>query len=349
MAKIHFLDLTFAELREILLSWGEPKFRAGQVWRWVYHNQIFDPAEMSNLPKELRQRLAQEFQFSLLRPLERIASQDGLTEKVLFETEDAQTVEAVLMRYRERNSVCISSQIGCPIGCPFCATGQSGFVRNLSAGEIAAQVLYFSQILRGERKRVTHVVLMGMGEPLLNFDAVWQAILSLNDPRGFGLGARHFTISTAGVIPGIERLAGEDLEVGLAVSLHAPDDALRDVLVPINKRYPLKDLMTAVRAYIERRGRRVTFEYALIAGVNDAEAQAQQTADLLRGLLCHVNLIPLNPTAGSSWRPSPVEKVRKFQEILEENGVRTTVRLRRGIDIQAGCGQLRHKHLLKEN
>jgi 23S rRNA (adenine2503-C2)-methyltransferase len=238
--------------------------------------------------------------------------------------------------------------------CALCATGQMGFRRQLSAGEIVAQVLYFARQLQSQGQAVTHVVLMGMGEPLANYDASLAAVRRLNDPAGFHLGARHFTISTVGLVPGIRRLADEDLPVNLAVSLHAPDDALRDRLVPINRHYPLADLFAAVREYIGRTGRRVTFEYALIArgssageratdiaGVNDSEAQARALAARLRGLLAHVNLIPLNPVPGIDLRPSSPRRVRAFQRVLEEAHVPVTLRDSRGASIQAGCGQLR--------
>jgi 23S rRNA (adenine2503-C2)-methyltransferase len=212
-----------------------------------------------------------------------------------------------------------------------------GFVRNLTPGEIVEQVLYFC---RKSRKRITNVVLMGMGEPFLNYEATWQAIEALNDPRGFNLGARKITISTVGIVPGIERLSRERLQVGLAVSLHAPNDEIRGELVPINSRYPIENLMKACREYVERTGRRITFEYALMDGVNDSVWQARQLAKLLRGLLCHINLIPLNPVEGSPFRPSPKRKVLAFQEELNKRGIPTTLRVRRGVEIQAGCGQL---------
>jgi len=264
---------------------------------------------------------------------------------VLFETQDGETLEAVLMRYTARNSLCVSCQIGCPIGCEICATGQRGFVRNLSVGEITAQVLHYARQLRTENAHLTNVVFMGMGEPMLNFDAVWNTILNLNDREGLALGARRFTISTAGVVTGIERMARESLEVGLAISLHSPDNDLRDRLVPTNRRYPLERLLPAARLYSERTGRRVTFEYALIKDVNDTEGHALRTAALLRGLRCHVNLIPLNPTPGCQYEPSTPETVLRFQQILVKERIQTTVRLRRGIEIAAGCGQLRGQHL----
>ncbi|MHB1295664.1 MAG: 23S rRNA (adenine(2503)-C(2))-methyltransferase RlmN [Anaerolineae bacterium] len=333
------LGLAPEELQALLVEWGEPRFRAAQIWRWLYRSLVTAPADMTNLPAALRGLLAERTHVSALTPVARTMSDDAQTEKVLFETRDGQHIEAVLMRYEDRNTVCVSSQVGCPVGCGFCATGQSGFVRNLQAGEIVAQVLHFGRALKPD-DHVTNVVLMGMGEPLLNYDAVWRAIRALHHPEGLGLGARRFTLSTAGVVPGIDRMAAEPLEVGLALSLHAPDDALRDTLVPLNRRYPIASVLEACRRYIERTGRRVTFEYALIRNVNDSVEQARRTATLLHGLLCHVNLIPVNATAGGC-EPSPRERVLAFQEVLVGQHVPTTVRQSRGQEIQAGCGQLR--------
>lgn len=343
--KINLLDLTFPELVQLVVDWGEPRFRATQIWRWLYSNLARDAGEMLNLPKDLRQRLQEQTYIGYLKPVTSTMDEDRLTEKVLFETVDGQFLETVLMRYTNRNTICVSSQIGCPLGCTICATGQRGLVRNLTTGEVTAQTLHFARQLREQNAHVTNVVFMGMGEPMLNFDAVWRSILNLNDREGLALGSRRFTLSTAGVVPGIERLARESLAVGLAISLHAPDNALRDQLVPVNRRYPLERLLPASKFYIERTGRRVTFEYALLDGVNDSDDHARRTAVLLHGLLCHVNLIPMNPTPDSSYRPSPNERVLRFQEILVKERIQTTVRLRRGVDIQAGCGQLRGQYL----
>ena len=343
--KLDLLDLSYADLEQLLTGWGQPRFRAMQVWRWLYNALSARPEEMANLPKALRQRLAEETYVGGLVSIASNVAEDGLAEKVLLQMADGQATEAVLMHYTERNTVCVSSQIGCAVGCTFCATGQQGFARNLTAGEIIAQILLFARRLRAHGGHVTHVVFMGMGEPMLNFDAVWRAIRALNHPEGLALGWRRFTISTAGVIPGIERLAHEGQEVGLAVSLHAADDVTRNSLLPIGRRYPLGKLIPAVKLYVERLGRRVTFEYVLLKGVNDGDEQARRTVALLQGLLCHVNLIPLNPTPGCSHEPSLPERVSRFQEILLKGHIQATVRLRRGLDIQAGCGQLRGRYL----
>jgi 23S rRNA (adenine2503-C2)-methyltransferase len=342
---INLLDLSLEQLTQLVMSWGEPRFRAAQIWRWIYHTLTDDPEEMGNLPAALRQRLIEQTEIRHLSVVARAEGDQGQTEKVAFQTPDGHLVETVLMRYTNRNTVCVSSQIGCPVGCTFCATGRSGFVRDLTTGEITAQVLHFAQRLQRENAHVTNVVFMGMGEPMLNFDAVWQSLLNLNDREGLALGIRRFTISTVGVVPGIERMAREGLAVGLALSLHAPDDKLRSQLVPINRRYPLARLLEAVRFFIERTGRRVTFEYALAEGVNDSDAHAHATGALLRGLLCHVNLIQMNPVEGADFRPSSRERILRFQEILVQEHLQTTVRISRGSDIQAGCGQLRGQYL----
>jgi 23S rRNA (adenine2503-C2)-methyltransferase len=248
------------------------------------------------------------------------------------------------MRYEKRQTLCISTQAGCAMGCPFCATGQMGFMRNLTAGEIVAQVLYYAHHLAQAGKQVTNIVFMGMGEPLANYAETWRAIRRLNDPSGFNLGARHLTLSTVGLVPAIRRMSKQPEQVNLAVSLHAPTDELRNTIVPINRRYPLAMLMQTLRDYIETTHRRVTFEYALMDGLNDQDEQADQLAALLDGLLCHVNLIPLNPTPNSPWSGSSDERVYAFRDCLLAAGIPTTVRLRRGIDIAAGCGQLHNAH-----
>ncbi len=345
--RVRLLELDRPALTALLQGWGEPAYRAGQLWAWLYRDLATDFAEMTNLPAGLRQKLAQGAALATVAALEEIGSADGETRKVLLELGDGETVESVLMLYARRRTACISTQVGCPIRCPFCATGQAGLIRNLSAGEIVAQALYLARLARplapaGERP-LTNVVYMGMGEPLLNYEATLRSVEVLNDGAGFGLGARQFTISTAGVAPAIRRLAGEALQVNLAVSLHAPEDALRDQLTPLNRRYPIAEVMDAVDYYMGVTGRRVTFEYALIAGVNDALEMAEALGRLLAGKLAHVNLIPVNPAEGSALRPTPREQVDAFAEIVRGRGVACTVRLRRGIDVQAGCGQLRSR------
>jgi 23S rRNA (adenine2503-C2)-methyltransferase len=344
MDSIQLLDLTKDELQALLVDWGQPRYRADQIWGWLYQRFAVTPEEMTDLPRSLRVRLAAETNFEPLTPLTTLDSSDGQTRKTLFALHDGPQIEAVLMRYEKRRTLCISTQAGCAMGCPFCATGQGGFARNLRVGEIVAQVLFYARMLAEEERRVTNVVFMGMGEPLANYAATWSAIRRLNDPNGFGLGARAMTLSTVGLVPAIRRMSREPEQVGLAVSLHAPTDDLRDQLVPVNRRYPLDQLMGVCRDYIAATRRRISFEYALMDGINDRVDQAYQLINLIGDMLAHVNLIPLNPTVGGPYQGSPPERVRAFQAVLERGGVSTTVRLRRGIDIQAGCGQLRARY-----
>ena len=345
--KPSLLNLSQDELKNLMTAWGEPAYRARQLETWLYQHYVDDVARMGNLPQGLRRRLAGETILSPLAPTIVVDSSDGCTQKALFGLPDGREIETVLMRYEQRQTLCISTQAGCAMGCPFCATGQLGFMRNLSAGEIVAQVLYYARRLDQEGKRVTNIVFMGMGEPLANYAETWRAIRRLNDPAGFNLGARHMTLSTVGLVPAIRRMSNEPEQVGLAVSLHAPTDELRNLLVPVNRRYPLALLMPAVRDYIAATRRRVTFEYALMDQVNDSDLHANQFAELVQGLLCHINLIPLNPTPNSPWSGSPDERVDAFRDRLVAAGLPTTVRVRRGIDIAAGCGQLHNAHSQK--
>ncbi len=333
-------DLEFSELSNILTTWGQPVFRARQIWTGLYKNFWQSPDEFTDLPKELRDRLAENFRFDILTPSLKLDSSDGLTRKTLFKLQDGRQIETVLMRYDRRRTICISTQVGCAMGCTFCATGQMGFTRHLSSGEIIAQVMYFAHVLQAENDVVTNIVLMGMGEPFHNYDNTMAAIDRLNDPDGYNFGARRFTISTSGLAPAIRQFASEKRQVNLAVSLHAAEDALRLSMMPVNKKYDLEELIQACREYVETTGRRITFEWALINGVNDTPEQARKLASLLKGLICHVNAIPLNPTTGFEGKATTRERADAFKQILEQNGIPCTIRIRRGIDIQAGCGQL---------
>jgi len=356
VSPIQLLDLTRKEVGELLADLGQPRYRAGQVYRWLYQSLAEDFEAMTDLPRDLRVRLSEVASCKPLGLVAEEVSRDGLTHKALFRLSDGETVETVLMLYEQRQTVCISTQVGCAIRCPFCATGQGGLVRNLSKGEILGQVLYYARWLAGPHtgravassiqtpSRVTNVVLMGMGEPLANYDATWGALERLNDPEGFGFGARHMTLSTAGWVPGIDRMSHERMQVGLAVSLHAPTDRLRSKLVPLNQRFSLPDLMAACERYVERTGRRITFEYALLQGINDSDEQAARLRRLLRRLMCHVNLIPVNRVTGSPYQPSSRQRTQSFLRVLRYGGISATVRLRRGLDIDAGCGQLRQRH-----
>jgi 23S rRNA (adenine2503-C2)-methyltransferase len=334
------LDLTFEELAARLEDIGIQPYRAGQIWRAVFADLATAYDQITTLPKSLRAQLDEAIPWPEAATARMLLSKDSRTAKVLHRLDDGETIESVLMRYARRKTACISTQVGCAMGCRFCATGQSGFRRNLSAGEIVGQVLALARLLP-PAERISHVVFMGMGEPLANYEATLQSAHILNDPRGFSLGARSFTISTVGIVPGIERLAREDLQVNLAVSLHAADDALRSLLVPANQRYPVTDVVRACREYVSRTHRRVTFEIALISGINDADVHARQLLSVLRGVLCHVNLIAFNPIPGTPWRPSNNDRVQAFLHIVEEAGIPATVRVSRGADIQAACGQLR--------
>jgi len=338
-------ELNFTQLSDLLVDLGEPKFRTKQIWQWLYRRFATDFSKMGNLPGELRQKLADSYS---LDPSEIVSSQrsnDRQTTKVLFQLPDGQLVETVLMKYEKRRTLCISTQAGCAMGCVFCATGQMGFFRNLTSAEIVAQVIYFARLLADDDEHVTNIVMMGMGEPLHNYENCIAAVDKLTDNDGFNLGARKITISTVGLIPAIRRYADEQRQTPLAVSLHAATDEERSKLIPINKKWPIADLMDACRYYINKTGRRLTFEWALIQNENDTIEQAQALGKLIQGMLCHVNLIPLNPTSGFNGGPSGRTRVEAFQQELANYGVSSTVRVRRGIDIQAGCGQLRDRHL----
>lgn len=341
--KINLYDLEFDDLKALLGKLSQPSFRAQQVWEWLYHHYAGDFEAMTNLPKSLRARLAEAATLDIGPIVSEQHSSDGQTKKVLFQLADGQFIETVLMRYHKRRTLCISSQAGCAMGCVFCATGQMGFFRHLTVGEIVAQVLHFARELAETDEHVTNIVLMGMGEPLHNYDNTLTAVDRLTDETGFNLGARKITISTVGLVPAIRRYADEQRQTPLAVSLHAATNEERDKLIPVNRRWPIAEIIDACRYYVDKTNRRLTFEWALIANENDTVAQANKLGALLTGMLCHVNLIPLNPTEGYGGRPSSPEQVAQFQDELARFGVSSTVRVRRGIDIQAGCGQLRDR------
>ena len=327
------------EISGLLTDWGEPTYRAGQVWDGLYRRRTA-LEELTNVGRPLRARLAEALPLALTAVHTSVAD-GGETTKWLWACGDGASVETVLMLYPARATVCVSTQAGCAMGCTFCATGQAGFERHLAAGEVVEQVV---RAQHTSPQRVGNVVFMGMGEPLANYDATWAAVERLHDD--LGISARHITVSTVGVVPGMRRLAQERLPVTLAVSLHAPEDALRDELVPLNRRYPLEEVLSAARDYLAHSGRRLSFEYAMIGGVNDAPAQADLLARRLRGFspAAHVNLIPLNPTPGFGAPASPPRKVAAFAERLRQSGVGATIRRNRGTDIDAACGQLRTRH-----
>jgi 23S rRNA (adenine2503-C2)-methyltransferase len=326
-------------LRGQLIELGQPKYRAKQVCEWVYHKGVTTFSEMTNIPKELRALLETHYSFGHLRIEVSQRSKDG-TEKRLYRLPDDQMIESVLMPYRDgRRTACLSSQAGCAMGCTFCATGQMGFARHLKAEEIFEQAQIFSTELQKRGERLTNCVFMGMGEPLHNYDALLESIYLIKDR--LGIGARRITVSTVGLVPQIQKFAEEGLQVKLAISLHSTRDNERSASMPINRKYPIGALIESCRQFVDKTGRRITFEWALIHEHNDSMEEAERLAVLLRGLLCHVNVIPLNPTQGFKGSPSDPQRVRTFVDTLTRRGIPATIRIRRGIDIDAGCGQLK--------
>jgi 23S rRNA (adenine2503-C2)-methyltransferase len=333
-----------------LVAWfaerGEPGWRARQVADAVWGRSATSVEEIRTLPAGLRAAVEDAFRFDTVDDTELRLSDAGLTEKGLHRLSDGTLIESVLMHYpargamRERHTLCISSQGGCAVGCPFCATGELGFGRDLETAEIVDQVRHAARRLDAAGQRLTNVVFMGMGEPLLNLDRVLAAVDALNDPRRFGLGARHITVSTSGVVPGIRRLTALGPQFTLAVSLHAARDPLRDVLVPLNRRWPVAEVVEAAREHAAATGRRVTYEATMIEGINDTEVDAHAMAELLRGDHAHVNLIPMNPVAHTPWSASPDAVIERFAAILADAGVTATIRRNRGQEIGAACGQL---------
>jgi 23S rRNA (adenine2503-C2)-methyltransferase len=334
------------ELAAWFAARGEPAYRARQVSDAVWGRTATGVDDIRTLPVALREAVDAAFRFDTVADTELRLSDGGLTEKGLHRLSDGTLIESVLMHYparpgqRERHTLCISSQGGCAVGCPFCATGELGFGRDLDTAEIVDQVRHAARRLAVDGKRLTNVVFMGMGEPLLNLDRVLAAVDALNDPRRFGLGARHITVSTSGVVPGIRRLTALGPQFTLAVSLHAARDALRDVLVPLNRRWPVGEVVAAAREHAAATGRRVTYEATMIGGINDTEVDAHAMAELLRGDHAHVNLIPMNPVAHTPWSASPDAVIERFAAILGDAGVTATIRRNRGQEIGAACGQL---------
>lgn len=326
-------DLSRSELAELLE--GEPNYRVDQVWDGI-HSQHRDPADLTNVPKELRSAI-ETLLPAALTPLREVSSDNGGTVKQLWQLNDGHLLESVLMHYRDRSTVCVSSQAGCAMACSFCATGQIGFDRHLTTGEIVEQVIRAAQ--HSGDKRVSNVVFMGMGEPLANFDNVWSAVERINGD--IGIGARKITISTVGVVPGIERLTQQSLPVSLAVSLHAANDKTRNHLAPINRTYPLRKLAEALQNYRRAKNRRISLEWAMMSEINDTDDAARELGAFARPLNAHVNLIPLNPTPGYSNSASRPDSIVRFRDLLESFGVNATIRSNRGTEIDAACGQLR--------
>jgi 23S rRNA (adenine2503-C2)-methyltransferase len=337
------LDLDKEKLRTYFHSIGQPDFRCDQVWHGLYVSYFDTWDTFTVLPLELRQQLSQDFIISPLKEIDCIQSPDAFTKKVLFQLPGGNPVESVLMHYDERISICISSQSGCSIGCKFCATGKLGWKQDLSSGEIVAQVLYFAKELNKDQQKITNIVIMGMGEPFLNYEQVKNAIFKINDHDGLNIGSRHITVSTIGVPRQIIQFAHDFPQINLAVSLHAPTNKQRNTIIPINKKYPIQDILSAAKDYIHMTNRRVTFEYVMIAGFNDNIEDANQLGKLLQGLLCHVNLIPLNSTEHFAKNPPAHNKIESFRRILNDHHIPATIRFSKGTQIRAGCGQLAGK------
>jgi 23S rRNA (adenine2503-C2)-methyltransferase len=352
-AKPGLSGLALGDLEKWLAAEGQPAFRAKQVRDAIWRQNAMTADEMNPLPGQLRTRLDEAFRLDTIAADEVKVGDRGTTEKALHLLADGALIESVLMHYpargfagpgrplhRERNTLCISSQAGCAVGCPFCATGELGFGRDLETAEIVDQVRHAAKRLARHGRQITNVVFMGMGEPLLNLDRVLESVAILSDPRKFALGARHVVVSTSGVVPGIRRLTALGPQFTLAVSLHAARDPLRDVLVPLNRRWPVAEVVAAARDHARVTGRRVSYEYVMISGVNDTDADADALARLLRGDLAHVNLIPMNPVAHTPWTASPPERIAQFAALVRHRGIGVTIRANRGQDAGAACGQL---------
>ena len=337
MEKADILSMTLPEIENVIKEINQPPYRAKQVWGWLHKQWVQSFNEMVNLPQPVRDGLDRRYRIAAVRPVKKLTSKNDGTVKYLHALHDDTTIESVLMEYTHGSSVCVSTQAGCRMGCAFCASAQGGLVRNLTAGEICAQVYAAAR----DCKRVGGVVLMGCGEPLDNFDATLRFIGLITHPDGINIGQRHITLSTCGLVPRILELAERKLQITLAISLHAATDGLRQQMMPVAKAYPLDELMQACRHYVKKTNRRITFEYALAKGVNDSPGDAHELAKLLRGINCHVNLIPVNKTSHSEFVPSARKEARSFADILLAKNIQTTIRRSLGGDVDAACGQLR--------
>ncbi|WP_424960713.1 23S rRNA (adenine(2503)-C(2))-methyltransferase RlmN [Macrococcus carouselicus] len=340
-------SLQLGELKDWLADHSQQGFRAKQIFDWLYVKRVSSFEEMTNLSKELRELLADNFVMTTLKTVVKQESKDG-TIKFLFELQDGYTIETVLMRHDYGNSVCVTTQVGCRIGCTFCASTLGGLKRNLEAGEIVAQVLKVQMALDETEERVSHVVIMGIGEPFENYDEMMDFLKIINHDNGLNIGARHITVSTSGVVPRIYDFADEELQINFALSLHAADNDVRSRLMPINRAYDLDKLMPAIEYYTEKTGRRITFEYGLFGGVNDQVHHARELAKLIKHLNCHVNLIPVNHVPERDYVRTPKEDIFKFEKELKRHGINATIRREHGSDIDAACGQLRAKERQEE-
>jgi len=340
-------SLQITELQQWLTENGEKSFRATQIFEWLYSKRISSFDDMSNLSKALREKLEQHFTITTLETLIQQTSSDG-TIKFLFQLHDGYSIETVLMRHEYGNSVCVTTQVGCRIGCTFCASTLGGLKRNLEAGEIVAQVVKVQQALDELGERVSHVVIMGIGEPFDNYNEMLSFLKIINHDKSLNIGARHITVSTSGIIPKIYKFADENMQINFAVSLHAPNTEIRSRLMPINRAYKLPELIKAIEYYIEKTGRRVSFEYGLFGGVNDQVEHAEELAALIKGLKCHVNLIPVNYVPERDYVRTPKKQIFEFEKTLKKHGVNVTIRREHGHDIDAACGQLRAKERKEE-
>ncbi len=345
MELMNIFGQTLPELTELVTGWGLPKFRGKQLAEWMYKKSITDFSQMQNLPKDLRQQLVQACVIDRAARVDQLNSVDGKTSKFLLEFSDGVGVETVLMHQPYGNSICVSSQAGCNMGCTFCASTLHGMVRNLTAGEMLAQTYYINDLLQKTGEKVDTIVIMGSGEPLTNYDNVLKYIRLLHEEYCLGMSYRSVTLSTSGIVPNIYRLAEEEIPINLSISLHAPENELRSELMPINRKYPMLDVVKAGGDYGAKTRRRVTYEYILIDGVNDNIQQAKELTELLKGQLASVNLIPINPVAERGWNRPSQERINAFEKYLAQHHVTVTVRREMGNDIQAACGQLRNKHL----
>lgn len=344
MEQKNLFGYTLKELEEEMLQKGENAYRARQLYTWIYVKKVYDFDLMSDISKSFRETLKKEYCLSLPSLFKEQDSEDG-TVKLLLAMNDGAKVETVLMRYDYGNVICVSSEVGCSMGCAFCASGLLKKERGLSASEMTGEVVLMNQLLAKEGENVTHIVVMGTGEPFDNYEETLRFVHIMNEQKGLAIGARHITVSTCGLVDGIKKYADEGIQINLAISLHAPNDAIRKRLMPIANRYSIKEVLDAVRYYIDKAGRRVTFEYILIKDVNDTVECADQLADLLKGILCYVNLIPLNPVKEKPFERSPQANVRAFNDRLNAKGINCTVRKEFGSDIDAACGQLRVKYV----
>ena len=340
-------NLNYDQMCEYALNHGWKSYRGHQIFQWLYRNRVFDIDEMSNISKDTREILKKDFIVNPLKLIKKQVSHDGTT-KFLFQTEDGALLESVMMIFDYGRSVCVSSQVGCNMGCAFCASGLTKKKRDLMSGEMVAQVMYVQKELDKQNERLSHIVVMGTGEPFDNYDNVMNFLATVNHDRGLGIGSRHITISTCGVVPKIYDFANEHTQYNLAISLHAPNNELRNQLMPVNKAYPLEELMEAIQYYGKENNRRLTFEYILLKGVNDKPEHAKQLSKLLHGLNAYVNLIPYNAVDEKGFKSVSHDEAMVFYDMLMKNHVRCTIRKEHGNDIDAACGQLRIKEIKKE-